>query len=146
MAEGIGTVIRGTVRGVDRDEALVEVEQGGCGRCHEEGGCGGQQLTQMFCAGPRRYRVANDVGAAVGERVTIAIAPGSIRRSANLAYLLPLTAGIAGGGIGMALGGEGASILGFLAGLAAAFIHIRRRGAAGAGISRARPHIVSRSS
>lgn len=90
------TTIRAVVRALDGAHADVEVEQGGCGRCHEKGGCGGQQLTQMFCSGPKTYRVSNTVGAEVGDSVTIAIAAGSVRKTANLAYILPLTATITG--------------------------------------------------
>ena len=75
------TTIRATVRSLDGDEALVEVELGGCGRCHEKGGCGGQQLTQMLCSGPKNYRVANPYGARVGDQVTVAITPGTVRKS-----------------------------------------------------------------
>ena len=42
------TTIRGVVRSLDGENAIVEPDQGGCGRCHEKGGCGGQQLTQIF--------------------------------------------------------------------------------------------------
>lgn len=137
--------VRAVVRALDGGEALVEVEQGGCGRCHEEGGCGGQQLTQMFCSGPKAYRVDNAFGAAVGDRVTIAIADGSIRQSANLAYGLPLTAAIAGAMAGMALGGDAGAMLGALAGLVPAFIYVRQRAARSTGNPDLRPHIVSRS-
>lgn len=137
--------VRAVVRTLDGGEALVEVEQGGCGRCHEEGGCGGQQLTQMFCSGPKTYRVDNTFGAAVGDRVTIAIADGSIRQSANLAYGLPLTAAIAGAMAGMALGGDAGAMLGALAGLVPAFIYVRQRASRSAGNPGQRPHIVSRS-
>src|SRR6185295_16524789 len=92
-----GATIRGVVRALDGREAIVEVEQqGGCGRCHEEGGCGGQQLTQMFCSGPKSYRVDNTAGAVVGEAVEVAIAAGALRRSASLAYGLPLLGVVAG--------------------------------------------------
>ncbi len=137
--------VRAVVRTLDGGEALVEVEQGGCGRCHEEGGCGGQQLTQMFCSGPKTYRVDNAFGAGVGDRVTIAIADGSIRQSANLAYGLPLTAAIAGAMAGMALGGDAGAMLGALSGLVPAFIYVRQRASRSAGNPGQRPHIVSRS-
>ena len=83
------STVRAIVREINQADALVEVEQGGCGRCHEPGGCGGQQLTQMFCSTPKTYRVANEIGAGVGDRVTIAIAADSVRRTANLAYVQP---------------------------------------------------------
>ncbi len=140
------STVRAIVREIDRDDALVEVEQGGCGRCHEAGGCGGQQLTRMFCSTPKTYRVANEIGAGVGDRVTIALAAGSVRRSANLAYILPLTATIAGAVVGMFLGDDPGAMLGALAGLLLAFLHVRRRAAAATGFPEIHPRIVSRSS
>ncbi|MBL8419444.1 MAG: SoxR reducing system RseC family protein [Dechloromonas sp.] len=140
------STVHAIVREIDQADALVEVEQGGCGRCHEAGGCGGQQLTQMFCSKPKTYRVANEIGAKVGDRVTLAISADSVRRSANLAYVLPLTATIAGALLGMLLGDDPGAMLGSLAGLVLAFLHVRRRAAAGTGFSAIRPHIISRSS
>ncbi len=141
------STVRAIVREINQADALVEVEQGGCGRCHEPGGCGGLlQLTRMFCSTPKTYRVANEIGAGVGDLVTIAIAAGSVRRSANLAYVLPLTATIAGAVLGMLLGDDPGAMLGGLAGLLVAFLHVRRRAAAGTGFSANHPHIVSRSS
>ena len=140
------STVRAIVREINQADALVEVEQGGCGRCHEAGGCGGQQLTRMFCSTAKTYRVANEIGARVGDRVTVAIAADSVRRSANLAYVLPLTATIAGALLGMLLGDDPGAMLGSLAGLVLAFLHVRRRVAAGTGFSAIRPHIVSRSS
>lgn len=137
--------IRAVVRALDGEMAMVEVEQGGCGRCHEEGGCGGQQLTQMFCSGPKTYRVANTVGAEIGERVKIAVAPGSISRTANLAYVLPLTVAIAGAALGMQLGGDLGAIVGAGCGLLLAFLYVRFRARQGAGSLAERPYIISRS-
>jgi len=138
--------VRATVREIRDGVALVEVEQGGCGRCHEKGGCGGQQLTQMFCSGPRQYHVANDVDARVGDRVTVAIAPGSIRKSANLAYILPLTAAIVGALLGMPLGGDPGAMIGAAVGLFLAFLHIRRQAARRVDDPAFHPHIISHSS
>jgi sigma-E factor negative regulatory protein RseC len=138
--------VRGTVRQLLDGIALVEVEQGGCGRCHEKGGCGGQQLTQMFCSGPRHYRVVNDTEVRVGDRVTIAVPAGSIRRTANLAYILPLTATIVGALIGMPLGGDLGAMVGALAGLVIAFLYIRYRAARRVDDPAFHPHIISHSS
>ncbi|MGB4911333.1 MAG: SoxR reducing system RseC family protein [Candidatus Dechloromonas phosphoritropha] len=141
------STVRAVVREVNQAGTLVEVqEQRGCGRCHEPGGCGGQQLTQIFCSTPKTYRVANAIGAVVGDRVTIAISAGSVRRSANLAYVLPLTATIAGAMLGMLLGDDPGAMLGGLAGLLVAFLHVRHRAAAGTGFPANHPHIVARSS
>ncbi|QKV56849.1 MAG: SoxR reducing system RseC family protein [Dechloromonas sp.] len=138
--------VRGTVRELVDGIALVEVEQGGCGRCHEEGGCGGQQLTQMFCSGPRHYRIANDTDVRVGDRVTIAVPAGSIRKTANLAYILPLTAAIVGALIGMPLWGDPGAMIGALAGLVIASLYVRHRAVQRVDDPAFRPHIVSHSS
>lgn len=142
---GEASTIRAVVRAVDGGQALIEVESGGCGRCHEEGGCGGQNLTQMFCRGPRTYRADNSIGAGVGDRVTVAIAAGSVRRTANLAYGIPLLATIAGAALGSSLNGDLGAVLGAGLGLLAAVGYVRHRTSAASGNFAERPHIVSRS-
>jgi len=137
--------VEAVVRSLSGKDAVVEVAQGGCGRCHEEGGCGGQHLTQMFCAGPKTYRVDNQVGAMVGERVVVAVGAGSLRRTANLAYGLPLISAIAGAVLGMALGGDLAAILGAVTGLLLSFGYVAMRSRSSLDSLAERPHIVSRS-
>lgn len=139
------TTIRAVVRAREGASALVEVEQGGCGRCHEKGGCGGQHLTQMFCAGPKTYHVDNAIGADIGDRVTIAVAAGSVRHTANLAYGVPLIGCIGGAAIGASFAGDGGAIFGAATGLILSFLYIRFRSQANTGNSTERPHIISRS-
>lgn len=144
MSDGQSTA-QAVVRSVDGGDAVVEVAQGGCGRCHEKGGCGGQSLTQMFCTVPKTYRVANDIGAQVGEHVVIAIGAGSIRRTANLAYGLPLLSAIGGALLGSALNGDLGAVVGTLGGLALSFAYIRWRSRSALDNAHLHPHIVSRS-
>jgi len=144
MTEEAST-IHAVVRGLEGQEALVEVAQGGCGRCHEEGGCGGQHLTQMFCSNAKTYRVQNTVGAAIGDHVTVAIAAGSVRRTANLAYGFPLLGLLIGALLGMSFAGDAGAMLGAGGGLLLSFVYIRFRLRREAGNSAARPYIVSRS-
>ncbi|UCV01765.1 SoxR reducing system RseC family protein [Dechloromonas denitrificans] len=139
------STIQAVVRSVDGDQALVEVEQGGCGRCHEKGGCGGQHLTQMFCSGPKTYRVDNLVAASVGERVTVAIAAGSVRRTANLAYGVPLLSMLVGAALGTQIGGDLGAVLGAGGGLVLSVFYVRFRSRDGSGNFTERPHIISRS-
>jgi sigma-E factor negative regulatory protein RseC len=144
MSQDVNT-IQAVVRLVDAGGALVEVAQGGCGRCHEKGGCGGQNLTQMFCSGPRQYRVDNAMGAAVGDHVTVAVSPGSLKKSANLAYGLPVVALIAGALCGNAVAGDLGAMLGGAVGLVAAFAVVVRKSVRATGNPERRPHIISRS-
>lgn len=142
MSDEINT-IRGIVREIDGGDAVVEVEQGGCGRCHEKGGCGGQQLTQMFCSGPKTYLVDNRAKADVGERVVVALSRGGVRRTANLAYGTPLIAAISGAVLGSIVGGDVGSMVGAAAGLVVSFAYVRYQGATGKFAER--PYIISRS-
>jgi sigma-E factor negative regulatory protein RseC len=139
------TTIQAIIRSLDGQWAHVEVEQGGCGRCHEKGGCGGQHLTQMFCGGQKTYRVENSIGADIGDRVTIAIAVGSVSRTANFAYILPLTVAIAGAALGASFGGDLSSMIGAGVGLCVAFVFVITRSYRHTGNLAERPHIISRS-
>lgn len=142
---GESATIRAVVRALDGQEALVEVAQGGCGRCHEEGGCGGQHLTQMFCSSPKTYRVVNSLDARVGEAVTIAVAAGSIRRTANLVYGIPLLATILGAVLGVRLSGDVGAMSGAVLGMLVALAYVRHRSRSRAQSPAERPHIISRS-
>ncbi|UCV17478.1 SoxR reducing system RseC family protein [Ferribacterium limneticum] len=139
------TTIKAIVRTLDGKFANVEVEHGGCGRCHEEGGCGGQQLTQMFCGGQKTYRVENTIGADIGERVTIGIAAGSVSRTANFAYILPLTVTIVGAALGALFGSDLSAIIGAGIGLSIAFLYVIAHSHGKTGNLTERPHIISRS-
>lgn len=143
MSREVST-IRAVVREIDGAEAIVEVEQGGCGRCHEKGGCGGQSLSQMLCASHKTYRVDNPGGAAVGEAVTVAIAAGAIRWSANLAYGVPILGLIVGAVAGNQIAADPGAVLGGALGLGIAWV-VGRAKVAGTGKNAMRPHIVSRS-
>lgn len=136
--------VRGIVRAIEGQEAIIEVEQGGCGRCHEKGGCGGQQLTQMFCSGPKTYRADNPGGARVGDNVQVAVAAGAMRRSANLAYGFPVLGLLLGAGVGMPLAGDPGAMLGGVAGMFLAWLFARRRARPGSGNPENRPYILSR--
>ncbi|EKD97445.1 MAG: hypothetical protein ACD_23C00922G0001 [uncultured bacterium] len=99
----------------------------------------------MFCGGPKTYRVDNTLGANLGDRVTVAIAAGSVRRTANLAYGIPLTATIVGAALGTAFGGDIGAILGSGLGLVMSFIYIRLRTRDRTRNFSERPYIISRS-
>ena len=135
------------VRSVDGGEAVVEIATTGCGRCDQPGGCG-RSAGALSDACSRRFRVANDAGARVGECVEVSIGDGVVARSASIAYIGPLAGVLLGAGVGhfvfgTAFGETGtisASMVGLLSGgwLAA---HIGRRS-----LSSVRPEIVKRPS
>lgn len=114
---------QGVVRRLEGDEAVVEVteEQGGCGRCHEPGGCKTGLLSHGFRHSCREFRVHNGIGAQPGEQVVLRVAEGSLLQAAFIAYLLPVASVLLGAGAGVAFAGGGATdmaaLFGALAGL-----------------------------
>ena len=115
----------GTITALDGKYALVLMDESGCGRCHEQGGCGGNNISKIFCSAPRTFRVLNPRNSVIGERVTIAIAEGAIRRSAALVYGLPLLALLVGALGGSALAGETGAIIGSAIGLLFSWLLLR---------------------
>ncbi len=115
----------GTITAVDGEYAIVRIDSGGCGRCHEPGGCGATNLGKMFCATPQTFRVLNSGQRVVGDRATITIADGAVRRSALLAYGIPLLALFFGAFAGSALGGDAGAIGGAIGGLFVAWLGLR---------------------
>ncbi|MEF8699340.1 MAG: SoxR reducing system RseC family protein [Candidatus Accumulibacter sp. UW26] len=114
----------GTVVAVYEQEATIRIDEGGCGRCHEAGGCGG--AGHLFCATARTFRVPNPDRCAVGQRVRITVAQGSIGRSALHAYAFPLLALFAGVLLGSTLAGETGAISGAIGGLFIGWLGLRR--------------------
>lgn len=117
---------QGSVTAVDGEYAIVRMDESGCGRCHEEGGCGGNNIGKMFCSTPRTFRVLNPGNAVVGDHVHVTIADGVVRRSAARAYGLPLLALFVGAIGGNAVAGEPGAIIGAFSCLLAAWFLLRR--------------------
>jgi len=110
---------------VEGEHAYVEVggAGGGCGRCHETGGCQSGVLGQLFNSKPRQFRIANRIGAIPGDRVVVIVAEGATLRAALLTYVLPVLSILLGAAAGTALGeaagnNDASTAMGALAGLA----------------------------
>ena len=127
--------VSGKVTALDGDYAVVSINSSGCGRCHEEGGCGGHNLGQMLCSSPKMYRASNVRGAKVGDDVIVAIAEKSVTRSALIAYGMPLFGVFIGASVGGLVWGEPGSISGGVGGLLFAWGMLRfwKSGANGLG-------------
>jgi sigma-E factor negative regulatory protein RseC len=117
------------------------MDESGCGRCHEPGGCGGIILGRFLCSVPRSFRVLNTGNSAIGTRVTVVVAAGSIRRGALLVYGLPLLALLAGAIGGSILAGELGAMIGAACGLFCAWLLLRYAQRRGRPDRRAQPHI-----
>lgn len=115
----------GIVKAIDGLNVLVQTEQQGCGRCHEDGGCGGHSIGNMLCSTPKAFWLQNPGNLRIGDCVTIVIPVGAIRKTATRAYLIPLLALLAGAFIGHGIAGEIGAIIGSLASLFLAWVGLR---------------------
>jgi len=121
----------GRVLRVDGAYAEVEVQpvSGGCGRCHEEGGCGSNLLNESLR--PKHmsvYRLPNTIHAKAGDAVIINIAEGAVLWAALWAYLFPALLMIVGTALGTwsaEAGDERWPLLGAVAGLLLGVLALR---------------------
>ena len=116
----------GTVTAVDGQYAYLRMDESGCGRCRQQGGCGGNHLGPLWCGSPRTFRVLNPDHCDVGARVQVTVAEGSLSRSVLYAYTSPLLALFAGALSGSACGGEAGAIGGAMGGLLVGWLGLRR--------------------
>lgn len=113
MTESDAVVVR-----VDGEFAWVAV-QTNCSSCSSAGcglGSGRSRANQL---------VRNDIGARVGDQVTLTVPEGAVLRAVLFCYLVPVALALAGGASGMAIAGEGGSIIGAMLGLAAGWASLR---------------------
>jgi sigma-E factor negative regulatory protein RseC len=108
-------------------EVLVEVPGRAptCGNCKTSDAC--QEGLFGLSAGPRRYRVANPIGARVGDRVQLTVADGTLWRASLMSYVLPLLLAIGGAVVGQSLAGDAWAVAGTLAGLGCGLVLLRRK-------------------
>ncbi|MBL8398812.1 MAG: SoxR reducing system RseC family protein [Candidatus Accumulibacter sp.] len=108
---------RAVVVAVDDRHITLRIENSGCGRCQQAGGCGGNPLGKMFCRTPQTFRIANSGDYAVGAQVRVVVVDGAVGRSAWQAYVVPLLIVLMGAMIGSWAIGEIGAIAGAVAGL-----------------------------
>lgn len=127
--------VEGVVGEVNDELAVVEVavRENGCGRCHEVGGCGGQNLSRALCDRTKNITVVNTLGVAVGERVQIGMEDVAIGAMATRVYVVPLVGILLGGALGQALVSDGSvgGVVGALGGFVAALAYSSIRRPAG---------------
>lgn len=108
------------------DEAWVELpaRAPSCGNCKNTDACSGGLTGD---AGVRRYRLANAIGARVGDRVQLDIADGTLWRASLASYVWPLLLALAGAALGQSAGGDAWAAAGTLLGLGGGLLLLRRR-------------------
>ncbi|MGN2391218.1 SoxR reducing system RseC family protein [Pelomicrobium sp. G1] len=113
------------------EAALIEVlEQAGCGVCVTGKACGTTQLARWLSWRPRQLEVANPIQAGPGDEVIVAVEDGKLARSAAAVFARALGLVLVGAVVGFLAGGGGDALAaaGAAAGLAGAYVLIRRSG------------------
>lgn len=125
------------------EAALIEVlEQAGCGACATGEACGTTLLARWLPRRPRRFEVANPIQAGPGDEVIVAVEEGKLARSAVAVFARALGLVLIGAVTGaLAGGGDAMAAAGAAAGLAGAYVLVRRSGRARAHAGQA-PRIV----
>ncbi len=126
----------GRVVGLDGEFALVQSERrSSCGSCQVRKGCGTGALSRYFASRVHEVRVANPIGARVGEEVIVGIPESALIRGSLAVYLIPLLALMAGALFGEQMApqlgfanSEPLSVLGGIAGLTLGLLWLRRFG------------------
>jgi positive regulator of sigma E activity len=115
-----------TVVAVEGQEVWVEVPERApsCGNCEAADAC--QTGLLGLGTGPRRYRLANRIGARIGDHVQLTVADGTVWRASLLSYVLPLFLAIAGAASGQFAAGDAGAVVGMLAGLSCGLFLLRR--------------------
>ena len=116
---------KGIITSLDGDYALVRMDDTGCGRCDEPGGCRGVNIGRMLCSAPTEFRVLNPERSVVGQQVSVAIPDGAVGTGALIAYGLPLLLLLIGAFLGLGVAGDLGAIIGAVFGLAASLPLLR---------------------
>jgi len=121
-------VIETAARVTRREGALAWVRAEsptGCAACGGKG-CGASIFVRLLHPREPEYAVTNLIDAEAGEAVVVGIADGDLLKAALMAYVVPLVLLLLGALLG-AQWGDGAAVLGALAGLLVAVVWLRRR-------------------
>jgi positive regulator of sigma E activity len=115
-----------TVVAVEGQEVWVEVPERApsCGNCKTADAC--QTGLLGLGTGPRRYRLANRIGARVGDQVQLTVADGAVWRASLLSYVLPLLLAIGGAASGQFSAGDTGAVIGTLVGIGCGLLLLRR--------------------
>lgn len=116
-----------TVVEISGSDVWVEVpgRPPACGSCKSPDECRAGLLG--LSAGAQRYRVANSLGARVGDRVSLNVADGTVWRASLASYVLPLLFALLGAAIGQSVAGDAWAVAGMLVGLACGWALLHRR-------------------
>lgn len=93
---------RAIVERLEGDQVWVRVSEqaGGCGRCHEPGGCRSVKIAHLFKPPTESFCLPNSIGARPGDPVLISIDDGAPLRAALASYALSAVLMVVGGAIG----------------------------------------------
>lgn len=119
----------GKVVAITESQAWVQtIRASACQSCSARHGCGQRALASATGGRANQIRVANRLGAQVGDDVVLAIEEAALLRASVLVYAVPLLLMIAGAVVGHQWSGgqDLAAVLGAAAGMGVGFFAARR--------------------
>jgi len=135
----------GRVVAVQDGFAWIEAESASaCSGCALHGGCGTGVIARLLGRRPVQLRVANPIGAGVGETVVIGISANGLLQGSLAVYAMPLAGLFAGALAGQQVAGESAAIAGALAGLATGLVWLLRYSRRNVSDTRFQPVVLRR--
>lgn len=126
----------GKVVAVSGDRVWVQtIRASACESCSARNGCGQRVLAEVSGGRANQVLVSNNLGARVGDEVTVAIEESALLGASLLVYALPLLLLVLGAVVGHQVSGgqELAAIIGAAAGMGAGFTIARRAQSGSAG-------------
>jgi len=117
----------GVVEHVQGDVARVRLTevQGGCGRCHEPGGCGGARIAHAFGQPNSVFHIPFDEPLKVGQAVVLMADEKAALGAALATYALPTMLVLLGVAIGASIWGDAGALVGFVASLILSVLAVR---------------------
>lgn len=141
-------MIEETAMVISRDGDRIRVQperQSSCGHCAARSGCGTAVLSRYLGRREAPLELVDDTGIRPGERVRLGIRESALLRGSLTVYMVPLlTLGAGALLVESQGGGEGATAMAGLAGLALGFLWVARRNRRLADDPRYRPVVLGR--
>ena len=117
----------GVVERIDGDTVWVRVteQQGGCGRCHEPGGCGGAKIAHALGRPNDVFRVHATEPLCAGQSVTLLADDRAAMLAGLTSYGVPTLGAMSGAALGTLMADETGAIAGLMIGLVGAMLMVR---------------------
>lgn len=125
-------MIATSARVIFAENGTAQVEpaaQSSCGSCQTRSSCGVSGLGKYFSGNRKAIEVSCATDIRAGDELQLTMSEGDLLKAGLLVYLLPSVLSLVGAAIASSSGwGDGAAVLGMLAGFATGFLLVKSSG------------------